>query len=94
MSVYVCTPKLRMGRLVVTQGAINALKTDDIVQAIVRHLTGDWGNLDERDWKMNDDALEFGGRLLSEYFAQDRTKFWIVTECDRSATTILLPKEY
>ena len=83
-----------MGRLVVTPGASTALTTDDLLQALARHLSGDWGNLDEHDWKMNDDGLEFGGRLLSEYFAQDGTKFWIVTECDRSVTTVLLPKEY
>ena len=82
MSVYVCTPRVRMGRLVVSQRLCEPSQS------------GDWGNLDEHDWKMNDDGLEFGGRLLSEYFAQDGTKFWIVTECDRSVTTVLLPKEY
>lgn len=94
MTVYACTPKLRMGRLVVTPGVIIALTPDDIGRAIVRHVGGDWGDLDAHDWKRNDESLEHGGRLFSQYFAQDGTKFWIVTECDRSVTTILLPEEY
>lgn len=94
MTVYACTPEFRMGRLVVTAGASIALTSDDIARAIARHANGDWGNLDEHDWKRNDESLEFGGRLFSEYLAQDGTKFWIVTECDRSVTTILLPREY
>jgi hypothetical protein len=94
MTVYKCTPKFRMGRLVVTAGAIIALTPDDISRAIARHVSGDWGNLDEHDRKRNDESLEFGGRFFSQYFAQDGTKFWIVTECDRSVTTILLPREY
>jgi hypothetical protein len=73
---------------------MNALSADDVVQSLARHLTGDWGDLDEHDWRMNDDALESGGRILSQYFTQDCTKFWIITECDRSATTVLLPDEY
>ena len=94
MSVHACTPKFRMGHLVATPGAMSALATDEIGQALARHLSGDWGNLDDHDWRMNDDALEHGGRILSAYFAPDGTKFWIITECDRSATTILLPEEY
>ena len=94
MTVYACTPEFRMGRLVVTAGAIIALTPDDIARAIARHVDGDWGDLDTHDWKRNDESLEHGGRLFSQYFAQDGTKFWIITECDRSVTTILLPGEY
>ena len=94
MTVYACTPKLRMGRLVVTSGVLDALTSDEIVRALVRHLSGDWGNLDEDDWKRNDESLDSGGRLLSRYLALDGTKFWITTEYDRSATTIFLPGEY
>jgi hypothetical protein len=83
-----------MGRLVVTQGAIKSLTSDDVIHSLTRHLSADWGHLDEHDWKMNDDALESGGRILSQYFTENGTKFWIITECDRSATTILLPEEY
>jgi hypothetical protein len=64
------------------------------VGAVARHLRGDWGNVDKHDWQLNDEAHEFGGRILSEYFSQDHVKFWLITECDRSVTTILLPEEY
>lgn len=94
MSVLVYTPRFAVGRLVSTTGAIDSLIADDVVRALARHLSGDWGDLDEHDWKSNDHALEFGGRILSQYFDQDGTKFWIITECDRSTTTILLPEEY
>ena len=94
MSVHVCTPKFEMGRLVATPGAISALSHRDVAQAIARHLSGDWGDLNAHDRRMNDQAIESGGRILSEFFAPDGTKFWIITECDRSATTILLPEEY
>ena len=74
MSVYVGAPKLRIGRLHITPGAMKALSADDALQALGRHLRGDWGNLDEYDWKMNDEAMEFGGRVLSEYFTQNLVK--------------------
>ena len=54
----------------------------------------DWGNLCEADRKQNDWALKNGERLLSSYRASNGTKFWIITEWDRSYTTILLPSEY
>ena len=94
MSSCISTSKFRMGHLLVTPGAMNALTGSDVLQGIIRHLSGDWGDLDEHDWKINDDALQFGGRIFSQYYAQDGTKFWIITECDRSATTVLLPREY
>ena len=94
MSVYIGAPKLRIGRLLVTRGAMMALSTDDTLQALARHMRGDWGNVDEHDWKTNDEAVKFGGRVLSAYLTQDGVKFWIITERDRSATTILLPEEY
>jgi len=87
-------PKFRIGRLVITPRATEKLTQDDVIKALVRHLDGDWGDLDEFDWKTNDDAVEFGNRLLSTYRAQDGTVFWIITEHDRSATTVLLPAEY
>ena len=94
MSEHAANSRLRMGRLVVTPGAMKSLTPDDVIRSLYRHLSADWGTLDEYDWKMNDDALEFGGRILSQYSTDNGTKFWIITECDRSATTILLPQEY
>jgi hypothetical protein len=55
---------------------------------------GDWGDLDEEDRRENERSLEDGCRLLSAYHLRDGTKIWIITEADRSATTLLLPSEY
>ena len=57
-------------------------------------LQRDWGNVCEADWIANDRALKRGERLLSSYSARDGTEFWIITEWDRSYTTILLPSDY
>lgn len=61
-----------------------------------RHLTGDWGTLDQEDWNTNQRALKFGDRLLSSYDidAGDESRLWIITEADRSSTTLLLPSDY
>ena len=53
----------------------------------------DWGEVDEEDWKRNDEALEKGYPIVSSYLSRDLRRFMIVTEADRSATTILLPEE-
>lgn len=58
-----------------------------------RHVRGDWGDLDEQDKQANDKALQDGSRILSAY-GKGETKLWIITEADRSATTILRPDEY
>ena len=57
------------------------------------HQSGDWGQVDAEDWKANEEAIEYGWRLLSVYEVGN-AKVWIITEADRSATTILLPEEY
>jgi hypothetical protein len=59
-----------------------------------RHAIGDWGDLGAEDWKANDEALTSGGRLLSAYVVRAGEQLWIITEADRSSTTILLPEEY
>jgi hypothetical protein len=64
-------------------------------QCYVRHITGDWGELDDEDKAANELALAEGYRLLSHYsFQGDKTRIWVITEADRSATTILFPDEY
>jgi hypothetical protein len=82
-----------MGRLLITRGAAPVLSTDHVLNALRRHLDGDWGDVCELDRETNDEALQSGGRLFSVYHA-DSTRFWVITEADRSATTILLPEEY
>jgi hypothetical protein len=57
-------------------------------------MAGDWGDVDADDWKENDHSVKNGYRILSSYVDRNVEKFWIITEADRSATTILLPEEY
>lgn len=87
------TPRFPLGQLVITSGARKALSDEELILSISRHLRGDWGELGREDRKRNEEALEKGGRLFSAYQPGD-TRFWIITEADRSATTILLPDEY
>ena len=82
------------GQIVITRNALNFLEQTDVDAGLARHLHGDWGDVDEHDRKENDVSLQRGFRLLSVYHAGNGTKFWIITEADRSATTILLPSDY
>lgn len=89
------TPKFTMGRLLATPGALEVLSENDIQTALTRHVQGDWGDLAPEDKQENDIAMTFGFRILSAYHsADDQTKFWIITEADRTSTTVLLPEEY
>jgi hypothetical protein len=80
--------------MVATPNALSQIGPADIGIGLRRHLSGDWGDLDLEDKAANDNALADGSRLLSAYHAADGTKFWIITEADRSATTVLLPEDY
>ena len=82
------------GTIVATAGALDVIPKASICSGIARHLTGDWGDICEEDRKLNDQALRDGTRLLSAYHTPEGIKFWIITEADRSATTVLLPEEY
>lgn len=86
--------KFRLGRIVATPNALNHITNEDILAAIGRHQAGDWGDVDSHDHAANDLALQNGTRILSVYRARNNTKFWILTEGDRSITTILLPEDY
>jgi len=86
--------KFLFGQTVITPGALNALSAEVIRLSLARHGNGDWGELCAEDRQANDRALLHGGRLFSVYVGKDGVKFWIITEADRSATTILLPSEY
>ena len=79
-----------LGRLVITPTARAAISAENGVVAICRHLDGDWGDLDERERKQNDAALKYGFPLFSCYATPDGTKFCIITEHDRSVTTVVL----
>jgi len=85
-----------LGRLLATPAALEAcaVSGENPLRFIVRHARGDWGDLSSEDKLANERALEEGTRLLSAYHLKDGTKIWIITEWDRSATTVLLPEEY
>ena len=91
----VCPAKrLEAGLVVATPGVREFIPTTELNQALNRHLRGDWGEVSAADKTSNDEALESGFRMLSAYTSLNRVKFWIITEGDRSATTLLLPAEY
>ncbi len=93
MSVITVNPRFNPGRLMITRNAKNALPRREVDAAINRHLSGDWGDVCQSDWQRNEQTLRDGDRLLSVYQTQDGEKFWIITESDRSTTTVLLPSD-
>jgi hypothetical protein len=87
-------PKFPLGEVVITPAAQSAIPDAEVRTAVARHVAGDWGDLCEADQAENELSLKDGFRLLSSYRAGNGTKFWIITEADRSVTTILLPDDY
>lgn len=83
-----------LGQTVATPAALDVLTRPDLVAAHRRHAAGDWGDVDDDDRAANDDALRTDGRLLSVYRSANGTTFWVITEADRSVTTVLLPEDY
>jgi hypothetical protein len=63
-------------------------------QCLLRHVVGDWGEVGAADWRANDRAIRDGDRILSAYTLKTGVRIWVITEADRSVTTILLPEEY
>jgi hypothetical protein len=86
--------KFPLGKIVITPNALSKLASDDILNALNRHVTGDWGDQDKDDKLENYIALEKGFRLLSVYHSAAGIKFWIITEASRAVTTVLLPEDY
>ena len=86
--------KFPLGQTVITRNALGKLSNDDVLKALRRHSQGDWGNLDPEDWQSNEQALKNGARLFSSYLSSEGVKFWVITEWDRSITTVLLPEDY
>jgi hypothetical protein len=89
------TAPLPLGRVVATPGALNLLSEigEDPFDFLARHASGDWGELCAFDRRQNEIGLRAGYRVLSSY-PVGRERVWIITEADRSVTTILLPEEY
>ena len=88
--------RFALGRLLQTPGAHDAMTTALHVPAefLLRHKRGDWGELPPEDVAANERAVRLGARVFSAYRTRDAAKLWVITEWDRSATTILLPEEY
>ena len=85
-----------LGRIVATPGALRALERANQSAAffLARHAGGDWGEVDQEDVRENEYSVAHGFRLLSNYTTAAGEKLWIITEADRSSTTLLLPDEY
>jgi hypothetical protein len=89
-------PMFLLGRVVATPGALRALEhaEQSPIEFLDRHATGDWGELDEEDKGENAFSVRYGFRILSAYTTSVGDKLWLITEADRSVTTLLLPEEY
>jgi hypothetical protein len=103
-------PRYELGLIVATPGALEACSNVHMQKCLARHLTGDWGCIDPEDKQANDEALSGDERILSAYPIDPAKPYqatrllpeprsgdntlWIITEADRSATTLLLPDEY
>lgn len=98
-------PRFELGQLCYTPGAQALMQYYQVshFQLLARHVTGDWGDICPEDAQTNEEALQEGSRIFSVYvlpppLSEGETlaaaKVWIITEADRSVTTILLPEEY
>jgi len=95
------TMKFKLGRILSTPGALDVLRESGqaAVEFLDRHIQGDWGDVSKADALLNEEALQDGSRIMSEYRTANKTRLWIITEAadedgKRVATTILLPEEY
>jgi len=89
-------PRFKLGQVVATTGALGALEEagENPLGLLLRHATGDWRELPEEDRAENERSVEQGFRIVSAYTLDSGTKVWVITEWDRSVTTLLLPEEY
>ncbi len=88
--------RVPLGALFITEGTLDLIERQgiDVAALIIRHLTGDWGDLDRHDRAHNDHALLTGTRLLSAYRVTETETIWIITDPGRAETTVLRPDEY
>ena len=89
-------PLFTLGRMMITPGALEKLEAadQDLSGLLKRHTAGDWAEMDKSDQMENANSVERGGRIFSAYTLKTGDRVWVITECDRSVTTILLPSEY
>jgi hypothetical protein len=91
--IAIARPKFPLGQVVITANAQGTLDPADVQQGLSRHARGDWGDVCPDDRELNELSLTEGSRLLSVYRSGDK-RFWIITEADRSVTTVLMPEDY
>ena len=84
----------QLGRFYVTRSAASRLHQKDAMKCLERHMIGDYGDIDDVDWKTNDAARAYDFPVVSSYLDRRMNRFLIITEPDRAATTIMLPEEY
>ena len=102
MNIAIKQPMFPLGQMVMTSGVAARLGEDGenpefnlfVSKSILRHAQGDWGDLCNTDKQENNVSLLHGYRLLSAYEQEGLPKIWIITEADRSVTTVLFPDEY
>lgn len=87
-------PKFNLGQTFITALARELLDDDQVQEMLTRHVSGDWGDLDEHDRAMNDRAVESGRHRILSRFDVGRQIFYVITEWDRSLTTVLRSEDY
>ncbi len=90
------SPRFALGQTVATRGALEAMTAagENPSRCISRHVSGDWGDICDEDRQLNDQAVVEGARILSAYTLRNGIRIWVITDADRSSTTVLLPAEY
>jgi hypothetical protein len=90
------TPKFQLGQVVATPAALEVLRESgqDGSEFIDRHVRGDYGHMPLEDVAANEEAIRDDARVMSAYTTLSGTKIWVITEADRSVTTLLLPEDY
>jgi hypothetical protein len=96
ISSIIRPPRFSLGQLVATPGALQALAAagQSPMEFVQRHQSGDWGEVNDEDRRENEYSVQRGFRILSAYTLRTGVRMWVITEADRSATTLLLPEEY
>lgn len=85
--------KFPLGEIVSTPNALAILTPQEITDGLERHARGDWGDVCTESVEQNNALLQGGSRVMSA-FGKGRKRFWIITEGDRSVTTVLMPEDY
>ena len=99
VKIFVSNPDIclfPLGQIVATPGALDLLDrtATNAIELLQRHQSGDWGAMPPEDAEMNVDSIVSGCRIMSSYYLNDIERVWVITEADRSATTLLLPEDY